>query len=710
MMESQEHKPSAASAEEIFLGALELAPGALREDFLRQSCAGDEALLQAVRELLRDHEAATDLFRESARQIVDEGDALPDESTPPGTRIGPYRILRQIGEGGSSSVYEAGQEEPIRRTVALKILKADTDTQRFVSLFETERQTLALMEHPNIARVLDAGRTEDDRPFFTMDLVHGTRITQYCEDHRLPVGERLLLMRQVCAAVQHAHNKGVIHRDLKPSNVLVEQVDGVAIPKVIDFGIARASALPVDPGESGPARVQWIGTPAYMSPEQFGSPEDIDTRSDVYSLGVVLYELVAGRPPFDNNALLLCPPGEISRRIREESVPPPSSWRKMAGTGSAHELDCIILKAIEKDRDRRYLTVQDLSSDLDRFLRGEPLEAHPARRIYRLRKLILRNRLATASIVAVVLALATGFSTSTLLYFRARAAEREQAHLRAESEEREHVTKAAIFIMQGKFPEADAEVAKMGGVLTQPSLEATNVFRELGVQNAIRENWKTSADRWLALSRVNHFDESDLTDHATRDLLPIAPTLVRVGDHKRYAEFQDLLIRRLGKTDDPVAAEQVLKLCLQAPASPSLLARLKPVAQVAEASLSADFDSPPANRLEAWRCVALGLWHYRGGRYDEAVRWCSRTLLWGEKDDDIARTTNAILLRGMARRAAGDFAGADGDFALAKGLYVRRFSLPHELNTNGSWYGWLTNLNFFTEAGIPMAHYPTMSN
>jgi eukaryotic-like serine/threonine-protein kinase len=683
--------------EEIFLNALDYESGPARESFLRTSCAGKAGLRAAVDAMLRDHEGATTLFRDTARECVGAKDDLVNDVVKSTAPVGPYRIIRLLGEGGGGTVYEAEQETPIHRVVALKILKPGTDARRFLALFEAERQTLALMEHPNIARVLDAGTTADDRSYFVMDLVHGVKITEYCARNALPIAERLHLMRQVCSAVQHAHNKGIIHRDLKPSNILVTNVDGVAIPKVIDFGIARAVVRPVqDCGDSAPAN-QWIGTPAYMSPEQFADAADIDTRSDVYSLGVVMYELVAGKPPFDDGLLTDAGPEEIRRKISERTPPRLASHGRRDNQGPVGELDCIVFKAMERDREKRYPTVQALSADIGRLLRGDPVEAHPPSHIYRMRKLVLRNRLASATITAAVIALVAGCTTSTLLYLRAKAAEREQTRLRAYSEEREHVTKAAILIMQGRISEADMEVRKMGGILTQPSLEATNVFRELAVWSAINGDWKTSADRWLALSRVNRFDDSDMTDHATRDLLPIAPTLVTIGDLKRYHEFQQLLIDRLGKTTNPVAAEHVLKLCLQKPASPALLTELAYVAGVAESSMTGDIGTPPKITLEAWRCLALGLWNYRNGRYAQAIQWCDRTLLW--KDENLARKTQAIIIRAMALRATGDYELAKTDLNEARDIYARRFSQPHELNSEGSWYDWLNANILFDEVG-----------
>jgi serine/threonine protein kinase len=290
--------------EAIFSGALQLPPGQ-RENYIQAACGGDAALGERLRELLRSNDQAGGLLTEPA----DGPPAAPPRQTivlnlptgeQPGDRIGYYKILQLIGEGGCGSVYMAEQQEPVRRRVALKVIKLGMDTKGVVARFEAERQALALMDHPNIAKVFDAGATETGRPFFVMELVRGIKITEYCDQHNLPTNERLKLFAQVCRAIQHAHQKGIIHRDIKPSNILVTLHDGVPVPKVIDFGIAKATDQRLTDKTVFTQFEQFIGTPAYMSPEQAEmSSLDIDTRSDIYSLGVLLYELLTSRTPFD---------------------------------------------------------------------------------------------------------------------------------------------------------------------------------------------------------------------------------------------------------------------------------------------------------------------------------------------------------------------------------------------------------------------------
>ncbi len=339
--------------------------------------------------------------------------------------IGPYRILSLLGEGGFGAVYVAEQSQPVRRRVAVKVIKAGMDTRAVLARFEAERQALALMDHPNISKVLDAGATDNARPYFVMELVKGEPITDYCNRHDLDITQRINLLIQVARAVQHAHQKGIIHRDIKPSNILVTLVDGKPVPKVIDFGIAKATTGPLTEHTIYTREGQLIGTPEYMSPEQAEmSGLDIDTRTDVYALGVLLYELLTGVLPFDSETLRKASGAEIQRIIRETQPPRPSTrLSSIARTSDAAEdsrtvarrlrgdLDWIVLMAMEKDRTRRYPTADALADDLIRFLQHEPVLAGPPSTAYRLRKFARRNRplIATASAIALIIlaALAT---------------------------------------------------------------------------------------------------------------------------------------------------------------------------------------------------------------------------------------------------------------------------------------------------------------
>jgi eukaryotic-like serine/threonine-protein kinase len=428
--------------EEIFSQALAL-PAEERAAFLDRVCGGDAALRRGVEELLQAHLGAGSFLGASAAfapEIV-PGRQTPGEVT--GERIGRYTLIQKLGEGGAGVVYEAEQEEPVQRRVALKLMKFGTDSQAAIARFEAERQALALMEHPNIAQVFDAGSTANGRLYFAMELVRGVRITDYCDQNRLPPAARLQLFIQVCHAVQHAHQKGIIHRDLKPSNILVTVHDGVPVPKVIDFGIAKATQGPLTEHTQLTAFEQLIGTPAYMSPEQAAaSSADIDTRSDVYSLGVLLYELLTGRTPFDTQELLRAGIGAVQQAIREREPPRPSTRLSTTEEGAlaaiaAHrgaeppklihqvrgDLDWIVMKALEKDRGRRYATANEFAADVERHLHDEPVVARPPTTAYVLRQLARRHRTAVAAGVTIFGVLAIASAVSAALAIRATRAE-----------------------------------------------------------------------------------------------------------------------------------------------------------------------------------------------------------------------------------------------------------------------------------------------
>jgi N-acetylmuramoyl-L-alanine amidase len=363
----------------------------------------------------------------------------------PAQFIGRYRLVKQLGKGGFGMVWQAEQTEPIQREVALKIIKPGMDSAEIIARFEAERQTLALMDHPHIAAVLDAGTTESGRPYFVMELVKGTPITEYCDARQLTIRQRIELFIPVCLAVQHAHQKAILHRDLKPSNILVAEVDGKPVPKVIDFGIAKAlSGTPEEAWKATLALTQEgavIGTPQYMSPEQAGASADLDTRSDIYTLGVILYELLTARTPLPREALQQAALDEILRMIRESEPVRPSSCvvpvtELVRQTSTARgtepvrlarnlrgDLDWITLKALEKERERRYASAAALAQDLERHLQNQAVEAGPPRALYRLRKLVRRNRLAFAATAVIVLSLLAGIAASTWQAIRATRAE-----------------------------------------------------------------------------------------------------------------------------------------------------------------------------------------------------------------------------------------------------------------------------------------------
>lgn len=707
----------------IFETALQIGNKAQRREFLERTYQGDSSALEEMEGLLGMAGTSSAFFLEGhlhtsdlAKEIIDELPDKRDELEPvqrderEGARIGRYQLIRKIGEGGGGEIFEAVQEGMVR-PVALKIIRSGMDSESVVSRFETERQTLEIMEHPNIARMLDAGKTSSGRPFFVMELVRGARITTFCETDRLDIRGRLELFLLVCRAIQHAHQKGIVHRDIKPSNVLVEKVDGSFVAKVIDFGIAKAmQGNPYGSGEI--TRVdQIIGTPAYMSPEQIDmGGMDIDTRADIYSLGALLYELLAGCPPFDTEDLLKRGVTEMRRILIEENPPLLSAAARRFSEDFKHtseatdrekwagslrgDLDWIVFKAMEKDRNRRYHTVNSLSMDVRRYLRNEPVIARKPSRGYSLRKFVQRNRTACGLGIAMLLSLVAGLGTTTVLYFREKDALAEQARLKQQAQARANVSRAAILLSEGDREEADFLLRQNPLESIEASPEAAEVFRSLGRWNAVFGRWDQAANCFRLMNEANRLGDRDRIVEGL-DLLMTAPTYLEAGDRGSYIQFRDDVIDRYLPARNALQAEHLLKVCLLLPVGESALVKLESTAEVCRSPLSV---KGRHKGFPEWNALSLSLYEYRRGDYEEAIRQAEICL--GFEDRAGSRAAAARCVLAMSRFEMGDVEGAETSLrkAVAEIEFVESQISDSGFPPIGNWFAWALNRVLAKEA------------
>ena len=699
-----------------------------RARFLDWACRGDEELRARMTKLLSIQENSDRFFDFKPFEITEEHRDKPSAKAAEegdggeiGLRIGRYRLIRRLGEGGCGVVYQAEQEQPVKRHVALKLIRVGLDHARVIERFEMERQALAMMDHPGIARVLDAGATPTGRPFFVMQWVTGEPITEFCEINRLTIRQRLELFIRVCHAIQHAHQKGVIHRDIKPSNVLASFHDNVPLPKVIDFGIAMAtsSGLAEPDGEQEPV----LGTPNYMSPEQGQHGElDVDTRSDIFSLGVLLCEILAAKNPFGSAESVNFLTSELPLAIKQQRPKSPSaifsasSPAELATLAAARkckprdlirlvtgDLDAIVMKCLQSKRQHRYDTASGLAADIQRHLDEKLVNAREAGRRDQLRKLLRRNRLAFAVGGVAFFTLAAGFGSSTWLFLRESEARREQVRLRSEAESaraqeiklrgqaeaREACAQAAVKLSYGHIEQADELLAAIPTDMAPSSLEAADAYRKLGNWHRKAGRIQQAAERFTALAgSISSVDSSDLYKISS-DLLPAAVATCEVGDWPRYEQVRRVALERFGSTQNTIVAEQIIKACTLRPADPATMAKIARLGEFLKNAIGPESMNEGAGSIAAWHCYSLSLWYHRSGDPAQSLHWAE----WSQRrsTEDEPRNVCVRLLLAMGRHHTGETAEAHQLLSdAAKTFHAAMASPPaNATDETDPWVDWM---------------------
>jgi serine/threonine protein kinase/Flp pilus assembly protein TadD len=726
----------------LFLALLEIDEPAKRSAFLEQACAGEPGLRSQVEHLLNAHEELGDFMNRPAA-LIPAGVEENAMREGPGTRIGHYELLEQIGEGGFGVVFMALQERPIRRMVAVKVLKPGMDTRQVVARFEAERQALALMAHPHIAQVLDGGETDSGRPYFVMEFIRGIPITDFCDQNHLSFAERLEMFSSVCKAVQHAHQKGIIHRDLKPSNILVTLDDTLPVVKVIDFGIAKATGSACGGLTEKTLFTNFahlVGTPIYMSPEQAQlSRLDIDTRTDIYSLGVLLYELLTGTTPFERERLRTLSSDEIGRIIREEEPPRPSTRLHALGQAAAiassrptgerarlsqlcrGELDWIVMKALEKDRDRRYDTVAALAADVERYLHDEPVQACPPSRWYRFRKLARRHKrefitLATLMVGVLLASVALVVSNVWIRQEQARAAEARDRADRAQklAEGRadeirqglERLQSATTLVDRGRWYAGknrldDANAAFRKAAELRPDhatawVELSELYCRLGL-------WELAA---ADQARELELREPESTSRWYRHAL----LRLHEGDQAGYAAAVRRMWARFRGTTDWVFLADLVRASILSPAIDADL--LEPTLDLA--------GHLRRSQENSWFYLYIsGMAHYRAGRFGQAVDQLRQSLdgtpEWPLRSLSYPILAMALERQGQpveARQALADAAAALDRWT--EEMYQVEQDEWHWVHDLGgafrwpiAWWDWLEFQHFYDEAKLLLDGVPS---